>query len=789
VIGPRGLLLAGAVVMLAVVASRLELRTDVTHFMPTGDAHGAAALMRHLSQAELTRSMILSIEAEDLSVAMAAARSLESTLGENPQVAWIRTGIDQDQMRQLYELYFPRRHQFLSDRPDDPQRGIPALLSEQGLRARARELRRQLSMPASPLLERLAAEDPLGGFARFVTRVRGTDPGMQIRDGQFVARDGCCAIVLLATRDSAFDTGSQAPFLASMSAAFEEIRRTSPDAKLVLERSGINRFAVKIEEEIQRDVTVIMACSFVGVAVLFLLFFRSPAVFGLAVLPSVYGILVAATLGVLAFGDLDALTLVFGACLIGVAIDYSIHLMNHHGLATGGEDARQTARRLRPSIVVGALTTMASFAGLGLTSFPGFRQMGSFAIVGVGAALILTLYVLPLLLSKRRPVPTRSRRLAEALGRSVVRLDARRGWLWLVPAASLAFAAISLPGLRWNDDISSLSQLDPTLMEEGLRVRERVSQFDSSRFVIVSAPTEELALQRNDAVALSVEEAIDRGELEGMRSLHSLLWSSELQERNLAAVRADTSLAQRINRSFAAEGFRPDAFASYGDTLATDAPPPLTLAELRKSAAGELLRSLVVQSEDQTTVITYLRGVRSEAAVREAIAAVPGARIFDQTAFTNEIYGAFRATTLRQIAIGSALVIAVLLLRYRRLRPALAAFLPSVLTALLLLSLLAAFGVEANLLHAVSLVMVMGMGVDYGVFVVDSSGDSGALGATMLSLLLSCLTTVFVFGALAFSSHPAMRAMGVTTSLGIALSFLLAPVTVICLGGAGGMKS
>ena len=52
----------------------------------------------------------------------------------------------------------------------------------------------------------------------------------------------------------------------------------------------------------------------------------------------------------------------------------------------------------------------------------------------------------------------------------------------------------------------------------------------------------------------------------------------------------------------------------------------------------------------------------------------------------------------------------------------------------------------------------------------------------MLSLLLSCLTTVLVFGTLALSSHPALRAMGLTAGVGIALSFLLAPVTFICLG-------
>jgi predicted exporter len=73
------------------------------------------------------------------------------------------------------------------------------------------------------------------------------------------------------------------------------------------------------------------------------------------------------------------------------------------------------------------------------------------------------------------------------------------------------------------------------------------------------------------------------------------------------------------------------------------------------------------------------------------------------------------------------------------------------------------------------------MGVDYGIFIVDSANDRAHLEATLLSLLLSCLTTVFVFGTLAISEHAALRAIGATTGVGVLLSFVLAPVTLVLL--------
>jgi predicted exporter len=61
---------------------------------------------------------------------------------------------------------------------------------------------------------------------------------------------------------------------------------------------------------------------------------------------------------------------------------------------------------------------------------------------------------------------------------------------------------------------------------------------------------------------------------------------------------------------------------------------------------------------------------------------------------------------------------------------------------------------------------------------VDSLGRRDRFGVTLLSLLLSCLTTALVFGTLAVSSQPSLRAIGITTGIGIPLCFVLAPVTL-----------
>jgi predicted exporter len=294
---------------------------------------------------------------------------------------------------------------------------------------------------------------------------------------------------------------------------------------------------------------------------------------------------------------------------------------------------------------------------------------------------------------------------------------------------------------------------------------------------------------RNDLVQERLARVVEAGELAGTRSLQSLLWSEELQRSNWERITGEPGLADRVERVFASEGFRAGAFAPFREALAGPPPPPLSLADLRQSPLADLLAPFVVPLGDSTALVTYLRDLRSPEAVRAALDGLEDTHLLDQRTIVNDVYREFRETTLRQLLIGAVLVMLLLAVYYRAARPVLAASLPSLVVAVAVLGILALTGQPANLLHVMSLVMVAGMCVDYGVFLVDSANGHEEVGATMLSLLMSCLTTTFVFGTLAFASQPALQAMGVTTGVGILLSYLLSPLALGAAGLAGAVAA
>jgi len=767
-----------AAIMGVYCALHLRVGSDITRFLPMGSDSDLAALSSRLADSPLTRTLVISLEADELSTAIAAARELSDALRPHPEVAWIRSGLDETDIEQVFELYFPHRLGFLSD---DPERELPDRLTESALRERARALRLRLASPASGLFKALAARDPLGSFETLVGRMRADQPALRDEAGQLVTNDGRFAIVLLGTKHSAFDTGTQGPLLAELYRHFEEIA-TRRGGGLELELASVGAFAMAAETAIKADVYLIAAFSFVGVALLFTAFVQSLRGFLVATVPPLSGILTATTVGLLVFGELDGMTMVFGASLMGIVIDYSNHLLLHHGLAATAVSPQQVALRLRPSLLLGALTTVASFVGLGLTPFPAFRQMAAFAITGVLAGLAVSLWVLPELLQSVPPLPTRAANVATRLDSAFRRLTRLPRLVLLAPIALGLLAAFALPAVQWSDDLSQLTQFDPELVDEDRRVRERVAQLEGGRFVIAIAADSEAALLKNDEIHERLQPVVAAGAVGGIRSLHSLVWSQALQGRNYDLLREDPELYARLDAAFEQEGFRPGAFSAFGDALAAPPPTPLRIEALQESPLAQMLAPFVFDLGDRTAVVTYLRDLDDPVAVQQALAGLDDVHLLDRRSFVSDIYSEFRETSLRQILFGGGLVLLLLAVRYRAMRPVLAAFVPSVLVTLIVLAVLATIGAPANLLHVMSLVMVMGIGVDYGIFCVDSARWREDFGATLLSLLLSCLTTAFVFGSLAFSSQPSLRAIGITTGVGVLLSFLLAPVTLAAAG-------
>ncbi|MCA9636030.1 MAG: hypothetical protein KC420_08375 [Myxococcales bacterium] len=336
-----GLVIAG--ILALVIALRWSVTTDITHFLADQEDAELAAISSQLADSELTRAWIISVGGGDEDEVLAAARELGERLAAHPEVKWIQRGIEGGGGEAFYDLYFPRRLYFVSDRPAIE---IPAKISDAGLAEAAQGLLRELSLPQATLIKEIAASDPLLIFPAIVRRLAAAESGgLRPVGDQLLSEDGH-ALIFLSTVHSPFDGAAMAPLAAAIGEATAAVN-ADHGGRLTFEESALARHALAAEASIRGDVTRISTISTIGLVLLFLVMFRAPRLVLLVMLPLAYGVLaaLAATLALLCTAGPIAVALPLGVLLFSAVAT--------HLAAIGLGDA--LGHRVN-ALMVGALT-------------------------------------------------------------------------------------------------------------------------------------------------------------------------------------------------------------------------------------------------------------------------------------------------------------------------------------------------------------------------------------------------------------------------------------------------
>jgi predicted exporter len=99
--------------------------------------------------------------------------------------------------------------------------------------------------------------------------------------------------------------------------------------------------------------------------------------------------------------------------------------------------------------------------------------------------------------------------------------------------------------------------------------------------------------------------------------------------------------------------------------------------------------------------------------------------------------------------------------------------LPTALASLVTLALLGLTGQALQLFHVLALMLLLGVGVDYGIFLQEEPSRRDPV--AWLAVVLSALGTILSFGLLGLSKTPALQAFGLTMLIGTTTVWFLAP--------------
>jgi hopanoid biosynthesis associated RND transporter like protein HpnN len=546
----------------------------------------------------------------------------------------------------------------------------------------------------------------------------------------------------------------------------------------------------------------------------------------------------------LTVGHLNMITVTFAIMILGLGIDLGIQFVARYteGLSTGLQRAdavRSAITHTGPSIVTAGVTNAAAFFAMGLSGFRGVTELG---IIAGGGMLIATagmMTVLPslLLLVHRKggaaPVP------AQSSGTRVEQLLLRRPYLMLSVFGVLTVAAlVAARTVRFDYNVLNLQSKGLASVETELRLLH--ADVESTLFAAIVCDNlqqtrdfqERLSKLPSVASVHSIAELIPEQQEQKagiIRNIQKELGSvqfdippadpsdAELDVRSLKSLRLRASqllqAATERGDSAAAAVLKPlaDTTMQTRATLEGLDPSDLQqrLAKYEQRFYADLQAQLQLMSDQIVDRPMNVSDVPSE--VRQMLVGRTGkflVRVFPKeniwereplVKFVREVQSVAPKATGTPLglyefveilktgycraALWALLVIVVLVfVDFRGGYATLLTILPLLVGTAWMFGAMVVVGINFNPANIMVLPLIVGIGVAYGIYVVQrfrESHEATFYGkSTGRAVILSAMTTTLAFASLLIGAHRGIRSLGLVTTIGV-ISCLVAALVLL----------
>ncbi len=571
-------------------------------------------------------------------------------------------------------------------------------------------------------------------------------------------------LVRAETRADAFDTDAPQDLSARIDEARQALR--ADGAELLV--AGGPLYAAAGRAQAMAESTWIGSIALAGIVLVLLLALRRVRAL-LAFVPVAVGLLTGAVACVAVFGSIHVLTLVIGASLIGVAVDFPMHWL---GKSYGMPDWRAwpALRRVLPGLSISLAASLVGYIALAFTPFPALTQTAVFSAAGLLGAYACTVCQLPAWMNGWQPRPWPPLlRAADAALRLRERLAGRRV---LLVVGALALSAATVGGISRlviQDDLRQWLSLPAPLLQQARQIGEITGFTPTSQFFLVRGANPDELLRRQAQVANKLDALVKRGDLAGYNALSQLVSPAE-DQRALGQRLAALAQQPQVWKPLTDLGIPFDAVQHELQALA--ALPTLSIdAALQGPLAERWRAQWLGEHNGEAAGMVTLRGLRNTAALDGITQGLPGVELVDRSGDLNRMFASTRIEAAELKLLSYVVAAVLLLLTLGRAATWRILAVPVAATACALAAL-GYLGQPLTLFSLFGLLLVSAIGVDYAIFMYERVAGAAA---SLVGILLGAVTTLLSFGLLAVSQTPAIANFGMAVALGVGFSLLWSP--------------
>lgn len=791
------------------LALQLERKTTIRDLLP---AHNK--VVQQFEETVTTFEMVdrvvlvLQFEPENLEQAQIFAEIFVEETLDDPRfeayLVWLKANLFDDAVRTDWYEYLRYITRLLT-----PTQLADLLnrLGAEGIEAQIAENRRELETGLAAKL--LIEKDPLN-LLEFAGTYRNEITGnyqLRFTDGFLVSKQQDMLLVMGKPTQSPEDVDfskEMDAFLAEKidlaKSVFAEEEGVDPEELFEVGITGPHPISAHENRIIQDDIVDMFLSSFAMVLLLFVIAYGRPFALLYVGIPLLSAEVWTMGIGYLLFGRLNLLTAAFSAVIVGLGIDYAIHIFSRylderqHG--HNALDAMRTAlSQTGMGTLVGGVTTALAFTAMTVSNFSGLREFGIIAAVGILLCLLHMFIMLPCMLflrerfraSKEVAPPQRDFHV-DTLVRTCLNFRKPALVLFTILTAWMLWEAAAL---RFTTDIRSVrARSNPGLVLQN-QVTQKVGGSLRSLTFVLSAPSEEVLYQRHDQLLPVLDEMVAEGDVVRYDSLLEVLQKPAKQLENMALIEQSGITATGLKEDFEAALQRNDTrytkdYQNYIQHLAEglDLEKPTTLRELVELESNfirpfldwddGIYRAVIHvyprmglwQKDNTRTLVSEILASFDD--LDEDALYVTGIQTISEE-LKRLVKESFEVASLLSVI----LVFAILYFHFRRWSLVFLTLVPLLCAVIWMLGTMHLLGIDITFINFVATPIIIGIGIDDGVHIVEKYLHRGKEELDSLiarcgkAVTLTSITTILGFSSLFLADYAGFQSLGLCSILGV----------------------
>lgn len=768
------------VITLIAFPGKVGIDSDLFNLVPKSISMASVKKADDKMMAVTSQNIFILVANEDFKEAKRVAEKVYGQLEGSKNFESVSLYSDVGAMSEITDFLYENRWNLLDEKTADDILSSPDAAADFVMNALAQAYSGFTMVPLDNL-----ESDPFliteYNLHNYLGAVQNAGTAMSVKDGVLASHfDGKWYVMIRGILSvSGAKLASKNNAITEIYAACNSVNNGDASGNTTFVYSGTPFHSHESSNSASREISIIATVSMLVVIVLLIFIFRSvkPLLFSVGAILLSVGAAFIATLAV--FHKMHVITLVFGTSLIGSCIDYSLHFFTHWAGNQKFNSGKEIKNHILSGLLMAIISTGICFAILLFAPFAILKQMSLFCLTGLISSFLTTVAIYPYI---KLPAERGNVRFTADFAKVVSVLEQK--WVGRTVISALFIISVLLiavfhKNVKVKNDLLTLYNMEGRLLEDEITA-SKVIQYTPGGWYIVSGDSEEDVLQNEEALRHDFEN-ITEGAV-GYVSTTNFVPSIQMQKKSQAAYEKLLSMA---DAQFESLGYSSDEAAMLSEKMrkdfsdSKDAYVSIEAGNVPDFITSAISSAWLGKIDGKYYSVVLPTKVTEYTTYRSLVENNDNAFFISKSQDISADLDKLTVMVLKFFVIAYILMFIMLKFFYSW-KQAFKIISVPFLIILVVVAVFATCKINLEFFSVTGLILVFGLGLDYIIYMMENEKKKNKAAASTdstsvlepFATLVSFVTTIISFGALALSSFKPVHLIGLSIFIGLATAYV-----------------